>query len=203
MNLGNRNAIIALAALLALAMAVVSFLAWAESAQVIDALEDFAAYLREHDDNSGRLVVTLAALLVAVLSMLVIILELSPDTDTEAENLEIRGHGATLLAPRQAVAERLQDALLQLDGVLEAKVKPASKATDDLFVEAEMLVEAGAVPSAVVGMAVDTMEEALRRDLGVSLSSDSRIHVMPASGPRLNEALDMLNPPRAGIGDQA
>ncbi len=201
MNLGNRNAIIALAAILALGMAVVSFLAWAESAQAIDALEDFAAYLREHDDNSGRLVVTLAALLVAVLSMLVIILELSPEA--EAENLEIRGRGATLLAPRQAVAERLQDALLHLDGVLEARVKPASKAADDLFVEAEMLVEAGAIPSAVAATAADTMEETLRRDLGISLSSDSRIRVTPASGPRLSEALDVLNPPRAGIGDQA
>lgn len=201
MNLGNRNVIIVLAALLVLGMAAVSFLAWAESARAIDALEDFAAYLREHNDNSGRLVVTLAALLVAVLSMLVIILELSPEA--EPEILEIRGHGATLLAPRQAVAERLQDALLQLDGVLEAKVKPASKASADLFVEAEMLVEAGAIPSAVAGMAVAAMEKALRRDLGVSLNSDSRIQVTPASGPRLSEALDMLNPPRAGIGDQA
>ena len=84
MNETNRTAIVLFAALMIVVMAVVIFVTWAADDKAIDRLGDMVEYMDAHRDNAGRLIVTLAALIVAVLSLLVIIVEFAPE-DEEKE----------------------------------------------------------------------------------------------------------------------
>ena len=179
-------------------MAALSFFVWASSTQMSDALADLSTYLSDHDEGSARLVFTLAALLGMVLALLVVMLEISPP-DVISDELEIRGGGATLVVPREATAQRLADALLQLPDVLSVEVHPETgKGT--VIAQANLVVVPEAAPAQISEAAAATLDAVLFRELGTHLDPSSRIRV--SSGQRLADALEKLTPPspEAGIG---
>jgi hypothetical protein len=197
LNQVNRALIIGLALALIAATAALSFLLWADSSQLSDRVADFATYLRDHDGGSERLIITFAALLSMVLALLIVLLELSPESISD--DLAVTGRGATLVVPREATAQHLGETLLQLPDVLSADVQiDSGKGT--VNVEANLVVDPEAAPAQIRDAAVASLDSLLLQELGVHLDPASRIRV--TSGQRLAEALDKLTPPsaEAGIG---
>lgn len=198
LNQVNRALIISLALALIVAMAALSFFVWADATQLSAVLADLSTYLNGHDEGSARLIFTLAALLGMVLALLVVMLEVSPP-DIVSDELEIRGGGATLVVSREATAQRLADALLQLPDVLSVEVHPETgKGT--VFAQANLIVVPEVSPAQISEAAAATLDAVLFRELGTHLDLSSRIRV--SSGQRLADALEKLTPPspEAGIG---
>ncbi|HZP25729.1 MAG TPA: hypothetical protein VFB90_01650 [Dehalococcoidia bacterium] len=197
MNQVNRVLIIGLALVLIVAMAALSFLLWADSSQLSSRVADLSTFLSDHNGGSERLIITFAALLGMVLALLVVLLEISPES--VSDDLAVTGRGATLVVPREATSQHLAGALLQLPDVLSADVQlDSGKGT--IAVEANLVVDPEAAPAQIRDAAVAALDSLLLQELGVHLDPASRIRV--TSGQRLGDALDKLTPPsaEAGIG---
>ena len=121
MNDANRTAIVLFAAFWIVVMAIVAFLAWAAPDDVIEALGDVVQELDQNNDTAGRLIITLAALALAVFGLLVIVLELAPE-DEERE-LRVKQAGSTTIVPAQALRLRLEEALASMPEVATAKAR--------------------------------------------------------------------------------
>lgn len=83
----NRLAIVVIAmALIAAAGAVVA-LAWWQPDAAVARVEDFASWLRDHNNDDGRLVLTLGAAVVILALLTLIVVELTPG---DAQSLRVR-----------------------------------------------------------------------------------------------------------------
>lgn len=203
MNETNRAAIVLFAALVVIAMAVIIFLTWAADEKVVDRLGDMVEYMDAHRDNAGRLIVTLAALIVAVLALLVIILELAPEE--EEKELRVEQAGATTIVPAQALRLRLQEALMALPQVSAARARVSTRdrgiaAALDLTVAPDTNV--GSITQEAIRVVVD----AVQTDLGLPVSGVPTVRVTFAPPAAVPVASSVARPPEppaavAPVGD--
>jgi hypothetical protein len=121
LNDANRTAIVLLAAAWIVLMAIVIFLAWAAPDDAINTLGDVVQEMEDNNDTAGRLILTLAALALAVFGLLIIILELAPE-DEERE-LHVTQAGSTTIVPARALRLRLEEALASMPDVTNAKAR--------------------------------------------------------------------------------
>ena len=70
MNETNRSLIVLFCGVVVMVIAVLIFLTWSANTDVIDALYDAVDYLNDHNDDAGRLIVTLAALILIAVAIL-------------------------------------------------------------------------------------------------------------------------------------
>src|SRR3990172_10217556 len=96
-NDANRTFIVLVAAAWIVIMAVLIFFTWSADTDIIDRIGDFQEYLSEHNDDAGKLIVTLGALVTVVIALLIIIVEVAPE-DEERE-LRVEQAGATTIVP--------------------------------------------------------------------------------------------------------
>ena len=164
MNETNRSVIILLAGLGIILMAVLIFATWAADEKAIDRLGDFVEYLESHRDDPGRLILTLGALAVAVLSLLLIIVELAPEE--EPRELKVEQAGTTTILPTAALRERLEGALLALPQVTEARARLFSR-NKGIATSLELTVATDTNVAAVTQEATRTVADALQTDLGL------------------------------------
>lgn len=198
MNETNRAAIVLSASLMVIAMAVVIFLTWAADEKVVDRLGDMVEYMDAHRDNAGRLIVTLAALIVAVLALLVIILELAPEE--EEKELRVEQAGATTIVPAQALRLRLQEALTALPQVSAARARVSTRdrgiaAALDLTVAPDTNI--GSITQEAIRVVVD----AVQADLGLPVSGVPTVRITfapPAAQPVASSVVRPPEPPAAG-----
>lgn len=124
-NDANRILIILVAALWIVAMAVLIFFTWTADADIIDGIGDFQEYLADHNDDAGKLIVTLGALVAAVLALIVIIIEVAPE-DEERE-LRVEQAGATTIVPASALRQRLEEAVTAIPQITAAKARVSTR----------------------------------------------------------------------------
>ena len=124
-NDANRTLIVLVAALWIVAMAVLIFFTWTADADIIDGIGDFQEYLADHNDDAGKLIVTLGALVAAVLALIVIIIEVAPE-DEERE-LRVEQAGATTIVPAGALRQRLEEAVTAIPQITAAKARVSTR----------------------------------------------------------------------------
>ncbi|MCH7809337.1 MAG: hypothetical protein IH863_02015 [Chloroflexi bacterium] len=174
MNELNRYLVVVFAAASIVAMAVVIFLTWAAPAETIDALADVVQFLDDNDGTTGQVVITLAALALAVLALLWIVVELAPDD--EVKELRIEQAGATTIIPADALRLRLEESLLGLGDVTAAhsKVWPRDKG---VAVGLELTVVQTANVGDVTQQAVRAVVDTLHEDLGLPVSGTPDVRI--------------------------
>ncbi|HEY5639323.1 MAG TPA: hypothetical protein VIW01_04675 [Dehalococcoidia bacterium] len=174
MNELNRYLVVLLAATCVVAMAVVTFLTWAAPTESIDALADVVEFLDDNDGTAGKIVVTLGALALAVLSVLWIVIELAPED--EVKELRIEQAGATTIIPADALRLRLEESLLGLSGVTAArsKVWPRDKG---VAVAIDLTVVQAANVGDVTQRAVRAVVDTLHEDLGLPVSGTPDVRI--------------------------
>ena len=74
----NRAAVVGLAFAWVILMALVILLTWGADSETIDRLGDLVSYLNDHTDNASKLILTLGAAALIVLSLTIIVAELVP-----------------------------------------------------------------------------------------------------------------------------
>jgi hypothetical protein len=192
-NETNRSAIVLFAAFIVIVMAVIIFLTWAADDKVVDRLGDMVEYMDAHRDNAGRLIVTLAALIVAVMALLVIILELAPEE--EEKELRVEQAGATTIVPAQALRLRLQEALLALPAVSAARARVTTR-DKGIAAILDLTVAPGTNVGAITQDAIRAVVDAVQSDLGLPVSGVPVVRV--TFGPAKAEpvASSVAQPPQ-------
>jgi len=170
------RALISVAALLVIFVAtLVVLVAWVEPGTAIDRLDDFAGWLRDHQTNEAKLILSLGAL-VAVLFMLgVLIIELTP---SPLERMRVRGVQAGEATIRTVeIADRIVRNLREMEDIAEADAIVAVKRG-----KVEIVLDLQVQPGAVLAQ---TADEACRRahrlvegEIGVAMASlpRARLH---------------------------
>jgi len=193
MNDANRSIIILLAALWIILMGVVVFAAWAADKEAVDRLGDLVQYLDDHRDNPSRLILTLGALVLAVLALLVIIVELAPAGEAQQE-LRVEQAGATTIVPAQALRLRLEEALVALPQVTAARARVFSR-RKGLAASVELTITPDANVGAVIQEASRVVADTLQTDLGLPVTGLPSVRIVFGGPKPAPVASSMVQPP--------
>jgi hypothetical protein len=174
MNETNRLIIVLVAAAAIVLMGVFIFLAWTQDSQTVNRLGDFVRYLDEHRTDSGRVIVTLSALVVAVLALLVIVLELAPED--ESRELRVEQAGATTIVPAEALKLRLQEALLMLPQVSAARARVSTR-DRGIATALDLTLTPAANVAQVTQEASRIVVDTIQTDLGLPVSGQPTVRV--------------------------
>jgi hypothetical protein len=178
-NEANRLLIVLFAAGVIVLMAVVIFLTWSADADVIDRIGDLSEYLDAHNDDAGKLIVTLAALVVVVLALLLIIVELAPE-DEERE-LRVKQAGAVTIVPASALRRRLEEALLSRPNISAARAR-VSSGDKGIVTGLNLTVRPGSNVANVSQDAVRVAVDAIQNELGLPVDGVPTVRVVFAEG---------------------
>jgi len=163
----NRAAIVGLAFAWVILMALVILLAWGADSETIDRLGDLVSYLNDHTDNASKLILTLGAAALIVLSLTVIVAELVPAEPAAQVRLE-SVTGATAILPTEAITQRLEQELRSLPQVQEAQVMVASR-DRGLAVALNLTLAPDANVSSATEEACRLAQETIEQRIGVAL----------------------------------
>lgn len=174
MNELNRSIIVLFCGIVFMLMAIVVFLTWSANTEVIDALFDAVEYLDDNNDEVGRLIVTLGAMIIAVAALLIIILELAPED--EVKELKVRQAGSTTIVPAQALRDRLEEALLLLPDVTAADVIVRTK-DEGIAAELDLTIRRDANVAHVTQESTRVVIDAVQEDLGLPVRGTPLVRV--------------------------
>jgi hypothetical protein len=173
-NNGNRMLIVLACAGMIVLMALLIFVTWSADTDAIDTLGDMVEYMEDHNDNAGKLIVTLTALIVVVLALLLIVLELAPE-DQEKE-LKVRQEGATTIVPAAALRARIEEALIALPTVTAAKAKVNTK-DNGIASSLEIVATPEANVGEVTQEASRIVNDTIQTDLGLPVAGQPKVKV--------------------------
>jgi len=193
MNETNRTVIILVAAVWIVLMAVVVFVAWAADKEAVDRLKDFVRYLDDHRDNASRLIVTLGALVLVVLSLLVIIVELAPEE--ENRELRVQQAGATTIVPAEALRMRLEEALAALPQVTAAKARVFTR-DKGIGASLDLTIVPDANVASVTQEATRVVVDALQTDLGLPVAGVPMVRILFGPPRPQPVASSVMQPPQ-------
>lgn len=176
MNETNRTAIVLLAALWIVLMAVIIFAVWAAADDAVDRLGDFVEYLDDHrDEDASRLIVTLGALVLIVLSVLLIVVELAPEE--EGREIRVEQAGATTIVPAEPLRLRLEEALTAMTQVTAARARVFSQ-EKGIGMKLELTVTPDANIAVVTQEASRVVVETLQADLGLPVTAPPSVRIV-------------------------
>lgn len=209
MNEANRLLIVFVSAAAIVTMAVLIFVTWAAPDEAIDRVGDFAEFLSDNNTTAAQALVTLAALVVAVIGLLLIIVELAPDD--EPRELRVEQAGATTIIPADALRMRLEEALLTLPDVTAARSRVWSR-NKGIAANLELAVAPHANVATVTQEAARIVIDTVQTDLGLPVVGVPSVKIAfagsrPGMSQRAAEStdrgrhephLDMTPPPGGG-----
>ena len=163
-NDANRTFIVIGAAGWIVFMAVLIFFTWSADTDIIDKIGDFQEYLGAHNDDAGKLIVTLSALVTVVIALLVVIVEIAPED--EDRELRVEQAGATTIIPASALRQRLEEALMGMPEVTAAKARVATK-DKGITTALDVTLAPGANVASVTQEAARVVIDAVQTDLGL------------------------------------
>jgi len=164
----NRAAVVGLAFAWVILMALVILLAWGADSETIDRLGDLVSYLNDHTDNASKLILTLGAAAIIVLSLTVIVAELVPAEPAAAEVRLESVTGATAILPTEAITQRLEQELRSLPPVQEAQAMVATR-DRGLAVALNLTLAPDANVATATEEACHLVQETIEQKMGVAL----------------------------------
>jgi hypothetical protein len=121
----NRFVISVLALVVVFASLIVIVLAWGASSSSISAIEDFAGYLRDHDERPAKAVVTLGAVVVILLMLMTMIVQLTPSPLQRMRLRNVKSGDASLTTSE--IAWRVEEEVRKLEHVAECEAIVAAR----------------------------------------------------------------------------
>ena len=173
-NDANRLIIVIVAAAMIVAMTLLIFVAWSADTDAINSLGDLVEFLDDHNDNAGKLIITLAASIVVVLSLLIIVIELAPED--EQKELRVKQEGATTIVPAAALRARIEEALVALPEVSAARAKVSTR-DNGIATSLDLTLTPGANIAEVTQESVRVVTDTVQSDLGLPLAGVPAVRV--------------------------
>ena len=178
-NDANRTFIVLAAAAWIVIMAVLIFFTWSADTDIIDRIGDFQEYLSEHNDDAGKLIVTLGALVTVVIALLIIIVEVAPE-DEERE-LRVEQAGATTIVPAGALRQRLEEALMGIPEVTAARARVSTK-DKGIVAALDVTLRPNANIAAITQEAARVVVDTVQTDLGLPVVGMPTVKISFATG---------------------
>ena len=191
-NNANRTLLVVVAAAMIVLMALLIFITWSADTDAIDRVGDFAEYLDAHNDNAGKLIVTLSALIVVVLALLLIVVELAPED--EEKELRVKQAGATTIVPAAALRARIEEALVALPDVTAAKARVNSR-DKGIATDLNLTLVPNANVSAVTQDATRVVNDTIQNDLGLPVAGVPTVRVAYGGPKTAPVASSVAQPP--------
>lgn len=180
-NNTNRTFIVIAAAGWIVFMAVLIFFTWSADTDIIDKIGDFQEYLAAHNDDAGKLIITLSALVTVVIALLLVIVEIAPE-DQERE-LRVEQAGATTIVPASALRQRLEEALMGIPEVTAAKARVATK-DKGIATALDVTLVPGANVASVTQEAARVVIDAVQTDLGLPVVGVPTVRIAFGTGQK-------------------
>ena len=182
MDLANRFVIILLALLLVFAAAVVVLLTWAAGPDSVEQLARFVQYLNDHvEDDGAKVIVSLGALVVALLALLIVFIELAPPEASAVPVRDVKAGNAVLTT--DAVARRVQEEVARVPQVVQTKASVAARGKG-VEVSLELQVDPEANLAAASEAACQVVQEVVTNQLGVEMARLPRVRLHFTERPR-------------------
>jgi hypothetical protein len=163
----NRGIIVVLAAICVILMAMVIFVTWAADAETIDRLGDLVRYLDDHTDNASKLILTLGASSLIVLSLIVIVAELTPSGPSPDIRLE-GVTGATAVLSTEDINQRIEQEVTALPQIRESKASVTAR-DRGLAVALNLVIGPDANVPEATEEACRVTQETIEQKIGVAL----------------------------------
>lgn len=171
MNTFNRVVLVVLCLVLIFAAAAVTALAWGGPTESIDWLRDAANWLDERNTDGTKFIVTTVAVVIAVMSLTVLIIELYPRAGGQARVTDLRVGDAVLSTA--AIGQRVEEAVNLVPSVADVRATVKAK-RKGVVVDLDLHVD----PEADLAAVIDEASEAARAVL------TEKVHVALAEPPR-------------------
>ena len=166
----HRLTIAILAVLLIIAALGTILLAWIAPDASLDRLNDFTDFLADHNDRDGKLILTLAAVVVILLMACVLIVEvLPPSNQLRVGDVE---SGVVAITTSQ-IAQRVEASVADVDQVSAAKAT-VSRRGNRVEVVLDLDVEAGADLARTADEACRRAHHLVERQLRIELAARPR-----------------------------
>ena len=167
----NRFVIVLLALLVAFAALALILLAWGAPGGTIEWIEDFAGWLRDHNHNEAKLILTLGAIIVALVMLIVIIVEITPSPVKRLPVHSIDGGDITLTTAQ--IGERI-DAEVARDEHVAACAASVTAHGKRAEIVLDLHVEPGANLARVADAACRRAETLATTEMGIELAKPPR-----------------------------
>ncbi len=167
----NRSAVTLAALALIFVAAIVVVLAWGAAGTSIGRIEDFAGWLRDHDTRNAKLILTLGAVVIGLLSLTVIIAELTPAPQQKMRVRNVKSGDAVLTT--KAIAECIEAEVRTVEHVAQCQaiVVARGKRVEVLL---ELHVDAGADLAHTADEACRRAHVLVEQNMGIELVARPR-----------------------------
>lgn len=164
--------VITLAALIVIFVALtVVLLAWGAADSSIGRIEDFAGYLRDHDGQGAKLIVTIGAVVIVLVMAMLIILELTPSPLQRMRIRNVQAVDATLTTTE--IAWRVEEEVRAVEHVADAVAVIAARG-NRIGVALDLHVDPGADLARTADEACRRVHELVEKRMGITLASRPR-----------------------------
>lgn len=170
----NRFVISIAALVVAFIALLVVLLAWGATDGTIGRIEDFAGYLRDHDGNDAKVIVSLIGLVVVMLMVTVMLVELTPSPTQQMRLKNVRAGEATLSTVQ--IAERVEEEVRAVDNVAWSKAIVAAHG-NRVEIVLDLHVDAGADLARTADEACRRAHVLVTEKMGVQLTTRPRARI--------------------------
>lgn len=147
------------------ALAVV-LLAWGATDGAIGRVEDFAGYLRDHDGQDAKIIVTLLALVLVLVLLALMIIELTPSPTQRMRVRNVSAGDVTLTTAQ--IAERIEDEARAVPHVADCRAVVAARG-NRVEVVLDLNVDAGADLARTADEACRRVHLLVEEQMGIAL----------------------------------
>lgn len=167
----NRFVVALLALALIFVAALTIALAWTDSEGAIGRLGDGVGWLEDHNDSDGRLILTLACVVVILVGLTILILELTPPRVTTMPVKNVTSGTAQITTAQ--IAARINSAVAALPQVAECEAA-VTRRGKKVEVVLDLHVEPGADLAHTADEACRHAHLLVEQELGIELASMPR-----------------------------
>lgn len=174
MNDTNRAAAIVVSVVLILVALFIILLTWMAPDQSIDSIADLAGWLEDNNEPATQLLITFAALIIALLGATIIILELMPEASGSVKVAKV-GVGDARIGTDE-VSRQVESELRSVSRLKSAEVRVASRGSRaDLHLD--LLVDSEGDVVETASIAIQRAREVVEGRMGVELERPPRAEV--------------------------
>jgi hypothetical protein len=170
----NRFAVSIAALVVAFIAMLAVLLAWGASDGTIGRIEDFASYLRDHDGNDGKIVVSLLALFIVLIMATVMIIELTPSPIQRMRLKNVTSGEGTLTTTD--IADRIEEEVRAVEHVAWSKATVAAHGKK-IEVVLDLHVDAAAELARTADEACRRTHVLVEEKMGIGLTKRPRARI--------------------------
>ena len=167
----NRFVVLLLAILAIFAALLVVLLAWSDPGGAIGRIEDFAAFLRDHETRSSKIVISLGGAVIVLLMVAAIVVEVTPPATRKMRLRNV--HSGTAMLTTKQIAARVEQEVRAVPHITGCTAIVAARGK-----RIELVLDLHVDPAASLAETADdacrAAQQLIEQDMGIDLARPPR-----------------------------